>query len=90
VDKVVKLLEQVIAVQEKVVAEDHPSRLASQHALAMAYDADGQVAKAVELLKYVVSVKARIFRVCHPSRVVSESSLATMYKELRSDVRDSA
>jgi len=36
--------------------EEHPSRLASQHALAMAYKADGQVKKAVELLEHIVMV----------------------------------
>ena len=41
------------------VAEDHPSRLALQHALASAYEADGQVKKAVELLEHVVAVKKK-------------------------------
>ena len=31
--------------------EDDPSRLASQHALALAYRADGQVKEAVKLLE---------------------------------------
>lgn len=39
------LLEHITKVQEKQV-EDHPSRLASQHALAGAYEANGQVDEA--------------------------------------------
>ena len=54
--KVVKLLEQVVAVQEKVLKEDYPSRLASQHALIIVYKADGQVLEAVKLLEQVVTV----------------------------------
>jgi hypothetical protein len=38
------------------LAEDHPSRLASQHALAGAYQANGQVKDAVTLLQHVVKV----------------------------------
>jgi hypothetical protein len=45
VKKAVKLLEHVVAVQEKTLAEDHPARLASQHELAGAYQADGQMGK---------------------------------------------
>ena len=37
-------------------SEEHPSRLASQHALAIAYKADGQVKEAVELLEQVVGI----------------------------------
>ena len=34
-------------------AEEHPSRVASQHALTGAYRVDGQIKKAVGLLKHV-------------------------------------
>lgn len=37
-------------------SEEHPFRLASQHALAIAYKADGQVKEAVELLEQVVGI----------------------------------
>ena len=42
----VELLEHVVRVREKL-AEDHPNRLASQHELARAYEANGQIDKAV-------------------------------------------
>ena len=57
------------AVHAKVLVEEHPSRLASQHALAGAYEADGQVGNAVELLEHVVAVKAKVLRDDHPSRL---------------------
>jgi len=60
--------------------EEHPSRLASQHALAMAYKADGQVKKAVELLEHIVAVKGRTLTEEHPSRLVSQLALAIAYK----------
>jgi len=62
--------------------EEHPDRLASQHELARAYRADGQVKKAVELRKHVVAVKAKVLRDDHPSRLVSQEVLADLYAEL--------
>ena len=53
------MLEYVVAVQERTLAEEHPNRLSSQHELASAYRADGQVNKAVELLEHVVAVEER-------------------------------
>lgn len=61
--------------QERL-AEDHPSRVASQHALASAYQANGQIAQAVELLKHVVAIKQRMLRVDDLSRIASEDNLA--------------
>ena len=48
------LLEHVVKVEETTLAEKHPDRLASQHALARAYQANGQVKEAVALLEHVV------------------------------------
>lgn len=36
--------------------EDHPNRLHSQHSLAMAYQANGQVKEAVWMLEHVVAI----------------------------------
>ena len=80
--KAVALLEYVIEVQEKTMAAAHPDRLASQHALAGAYRADGQVQKAVALLEPVVTVEAFTLRDDHPSRLVSVKALTDMYAEL--------
>lgn len=46
----VAVLENVVAIREKTLAEDHPDRLASQYELAMAYRANGQANEAVQLL----------------------------------------
>ncbi|KAF2452259.1 hypothetical protein BDY21DRAFT_375692 [Lineolata rhizophorae] len=51
-----QLLEHVVAVKEKVLAEEHPSPLASRHSLAIAYQANGQVQKAVELPEHAVAL----------------------------------
>ncbi|KAF2647497.1 hypothetical protein K491DRAFT_549286, partial [Lophiostoma macrostomum CBS 122681] len=75
----VELLEHVVAVREQVLAEEHPDRLASQHELARAYQADGQVKQAVELLEHVVAVKEQTLRDDHPSRLVSVRALAALY-----------
>ncbi|ERF74081.1 hypothetical protein EPUS_08129 [Endocarpon pusillum Z07020] len=61
---------------------DHPSRLASQHALARAYQANGQVKEAVSLLKEVVEIREQILAEDHPDRLVSQEVLATIYWDL--------
>jgi hypothetical protein len=60
------------------MVEEHLSRLAWQHALAIAYEADGQVGKAVELLEHVVVVRAKVLVECdggrcRPNSVVGHS-----------------
>jgi hypothetical protein len=87
VQKAVELLEHVVAVREKVLAEEHPDRLASQHALAMAYRADRQLQKAVELLEHVVAVKAQSLRDDRPSLLVSLQALAASHAELEDNQR---
>ncbi|KAF2191648.1 hypothetical protein K469DRAFT_804282 [Zopfia rhizophila CBS 207.26] len=49
---------QVVRIREVRLTETHRDRLASQHQLAMAYHAKGQVGKAVKLLERVVAVKS--------------------------------
>ncbi|KAF1948916.1 hypothetical protein CC80DRAFT_497906 [Byssothecium circinans] len=79
VKKAVELQEQVVAVREKVLAEEHPSRLASQHELARAYLADGQVKKAVALLEHVVTVEKKALVEEHPNQLPSQHALAGAY-----------
>ena len=52
--------------------EDHPSRLASQHELAGAYQANGQVKEAVKLLERVVAIRTEVLAEDHPSRLASQ------------------
>jgi hypothetical protein len=75
VTEAVGLLEHVVAIREKTLAESHPDRLVSQNALAGAYQANGQVAEAVKLLEHVVARKREIMLPSHPSRLVSEQNL---------------
>ena len=61
-------------------AEDHPSRLVSQHVLAGAYQADGQVKKAVTLLEHVVAIQETVLKEDHPDRLASQHELARVYQ----------
>ncbi|KAF4447806.1 hypothetical protein F53441_8710 [Fusarium austroafricanum] len=76
-----QLLEHVVTVKAGILAENHPSRLASQHALAIAYRSNGQIGEAVKLLKHVVVVEAGILAETHPSRLASQHVLASAYRD---------
>jgi tetratricopeptide (TPR) repeat protein len=52
----------------------------SQHALARAYEANGQVKEAVELLEHVVSVQETTLAEEHPNRLLSQHALARAYE----------
>ena len=80
IKEAVVLLEQVVKIQEQTLAEDHPSRLASQHTLAGAYKANGQVKEAVVLLEQVVKIEEQTLAEDHPSRLASQHALAGAYK----------
>jgi len=78
--KAIELLEQVVKIREKTLAKDHPSRLTSQHKLASAYEANGQVAMAVELLEQVVKIRETTLAKDHPDRLASQHTLAIAYQ----------
>jgi tetratricopeptide (TPR) repeat protein len=59
---------------------DDSNRLLSQHELAGAYRADGQVKKAVELLEHVVAVREKVLAEEHPDRLASQHALAGAYE----------
>jgi hypothetical protein len=69
-----------VAIRERVLAEDHPDRLASQHVLARAYLADGQVKKAVPQLEHVVAIQERVLAEDHPDRLASQYVLASAHQ----------
>ncbi|EXM15380.1 hypothetical protein FOTG_16258 [Fusarium oxysporum f. sp. vasinfectum 25433] len=79
IQEAVKLLEHVVAIREKTLAESHPDRLASQHALAGAYRANGQIKEAVKLLEHVVAIREKTLAESHPDRLVSQHALAEAY-----------
>jgi Tfp pilus assembly protein PilF len=75
----VDFFREIVESRAQALAEDHPSRLASQHELARAYRANGQVDEAVELLEHVVKVEAKLAE-DHPSRLASQHELAGAYQ----------
>ena len=78
--KVYGLNASLVVIRERALAEDYPDRLASQHALAIAHRASGQVGDAVALLKQVVATEARTLAEGHPSRLASQHALASAYR----------
>jgi tetratricopeptide (TPR) repeat protein len=69
VKEAVKLLERVVTICTKVLVENHPNQLASQHKLAKAYQANRQVKEAVKLLKRVVTIQAEVLTKDYPNRL---------------------
>ncbi|KAF2624911.1 hypothetical protein BU25DRAFT_128558 [Macroventuria anomochaeta] len=76
----VKLLGHVVKIQETTLNEGHPDRLASQHELAGAYQANGQIKEAVKLLEHVVKIQETTLNEGHPSRLASQHALAGAYQ----------
>ena len=66
----------MVKIREKL-AEDHPSRLASQYTLACAYLGNRQVGKAIELLEHVVKIQEQN----EHDRLASQRMLAYAYRE---------
>ncbi|CAP65380.1 uncharacterized protein PODANS_6_8860, partial [Podospora anserina S mat+] len=75
-----KSLEEACQWRIRHFAKDHPSRLASQHTLAIAYQANGQVQEAIELLEQVVAIQAKTLTQEHPDRLASQHELARAYQ----------
>jgi len=66
--------------QRSQLGDDDSGRLLSQHVLAMAYSADGQVHKAVRLLEHVVEVREKTLAAEHLDRLASQHNLARAYQ----------
>jgi hypothetical protein len=62
------MLEQVVTIRGTLAA-DHPDQLASQHALAMVYQANGQVKEAAELLEQVVKIRGTTLAADRPDQL---------------------
>jgi tetratricopeptide (TPR) repeat protein len=69
--KAVVLLEQVVKIEETILAEDHPDQLALQHELGSTYEANRQVKEAVVLLEQVVKIHKTTLAEDHPDRLAS-------------------
>ncbi|KAF9884961.1 hypothetical protein FE257_000871 [Aspergillus nanangensis] len=66
--------------RDRNFAQDNMDRLASQHVLAGAYEANGQVKKAVQLLEHVVAIRLKALAEDHPDQLASQHALAGAYK----------
>ena len=64
-----------------MLKEDYPFRLASQHALTIAYQADGQVKEAVKLLEQVVAIREQVLKEDHPDRLASQHALLSLHAQ---------
>jgi tetratricopeptide (TPR) repeat protein len=73
------LLEHVVKMREATLAETDLDLLISQHQLASAYRANGQIKDAVALLKHVVEVKETTLAETHSERLASQHALASAY-----------
>ena len=76
----VRLLEEVVQIRGQTLTEDHPDRLASQHELAGAYQANGQVQEAVRLLEDIARIRGQTLTEDHPDRLASQHELAGAYQ----------
>jgi tetratricopeptide (TPR) repeat protein len=76
----VRYLEETLRWRKVHYEEDEPVRLASQHTLAVAYEANGQVQDAITLLEQAVAIRARSLAKDHPALLASQHELARAYK----------
>ncbi|KAF1845557.1 HET-domain-containing protein [Cucurbitaria berberidis CBS 394.84] len=79
IGEAVKWLEESCSLRSEL-DEDDPYRLKSQHALASAYEADGQVKKAITILEIVVAVKEKVLDKENPNLLASQHELASAYE----------
>jgi hypothetical protein len=66
----------MVTVRENLLVEKYPDRLASQHTLVIAYQADGQVQKALKLLGDLLAVREKLLAGAHPDRLTSQHELS--------------
>lgn len=80
VKEAIELFEEVVRVEEQLLAKDDFSRLESQHELARAYRKNGQIMEAIELLEEVVRIKKNLLAGDDTSRLASVQVLAQAYR----------
>ncbi|KAH7153371.1 hypothetical protein EDB81DRAFT_687534 [Dactylonectria macrodidyma] len=69
-----------LVIRETALPEEHLDRLASQHELARAYRANGQIGEALKLLEHVVRIRETVLAEDHPDRLASQHELARAYR----------
>ncbi|RMZ90279.1 hypothetical protein DV736_g2495, partial [Chaetothyriales sp. CBS 134916] len=80
IKEAVQYLEESFRWRRDHLPSNDPSRLASQHELAIAYEANGQVKDAVQLLEEVVRIRVQTLTEDHPDRLASQHALAIAYQ----------
>ena len=82
VREAVSLLEQVVKIEEQTLAEDHPSRLASQHNLATIFWSLDRRITSLQMMKHVVEIQGQLLDEHHPNRKASEAWLEYFEREM--------
>ena len=77
-EEALHVLRELVEDRGQRLSEDHPDRLNSEHDLACAYLANGQINEAVELLEHVVKVREKLAE-DHPERLASQHELGSTY-----------
>jgi hypothetical protein len=78
----VSLLAQVVKIQEQTLAEDHPSRLASQQVLATMYWDLGRRNAALQITKQVIEIRRQVLNRYHLARTGSGAWLSDFERKL--------
>lgn len=82
----VTVWEHVVSLEQDL-HQSHPSRLESEHRLAVAYGSDGKIEKAVQLLEHVVAVRTNKLLENDLRLLSSQHELARMYEASRQDAK---
>jgi tetratricopeptide (TPR) repeat protein len=77
-----KLREETVAAQKRVLPADHPDTLASMNNLANSYFALGRLAEALKLREETLAARKRVLPVDHPDTLRSMHNLANSYDAL--------
>jgi hypothetical protein len=72
----------VVKIEEQTLAEDHPARLASQHALAITYWDISRRNTALQMMKHVIKIRRQVLEKHHPARTASEGWLNHFEREM--------
>jgi tetratricopeptide (TPR) repeat protein len=78
-EKAIALLQKVVKIRELTLAKDDPNLLTSQHDLARAYEANGQIKEAIILFEYIIKIQEIILAEDDPNHLASQHELARVY-----------
>ncbi|KAI0102805.1 TPR-like protein [Nemania sp. FL0031] len=81
VGKAIAILERIVAIEQRTMAEEDHDRLASEHELARAYlnNNNPQVGKAIAILECIVAIEQRTLAEEDQNRLASKHELARAY-----------